>query len=191
MGKGGSSNSTNTTTTTNVSGTNAVSGDNLGVLLSGVNGSTVNIKATDHGAVRAAATVTTKALDSNVAAIKEANELSREAVKTNESVTKAAMASNENAIEKALIFGRDSMAANSEVNLRSLNNMRKSSEEAISVVKSMAEQSGTSARAAIAMAEETASRSQTGSASDMRKVTIAVAIVLGLAVTVVALKESS
>ena len=61
MGKGGSSNSTNTTTTTNVSGTNAVSGDNLGVLLSGVNGSTVNIKATDHGAVRAAATVTTKA----------------------------------------------------------------------------------------------------------------------------------
>ena len=101
------------------------------------------------------------------------------------------MASNENAIEKALIFGRDSMAANSEVNLRSLNNMRKSSEEAISAVKSMAEQSGTSARAAIAMAEETASRSQTGSASDMRKVTIAVAIVLGLAVTVVALKESS
>ena len=51
---GGKSKSSNKTTTTNVSGQNAISGDNLGTAISGVNGSTTNVQATDHGAVEGA-----------------------------------------------------------------------------------------------------------------------------------------
>lgn len=50
---GGKSKSSNKTQTTNVSGQNAISGDNLGTAISGVNGSTINVTATDHGAVDA------------------------------------------------------------------------------------------------------------------------------------------
>ncbi|KKZ05237.1 chemotaxis protein, partial [Vibrio parahaemolyticus] len=45
------SKSSNTSNTTNVSGQNAISGDNLGVAISGVNNSTINTTMTDHGAV--------------------------------------------------------------------------------------------------------------------------------------------
>ncbi|MEZ8106815.1 chemotaxis protein [Vibrio cortegadensis] len=48
---GGKSKSSNSTTTTNVSGQNAISGDNLGTAISGVNDSTINVTATDHGAI--------------------------------------------------------------------------------------------------------------------------------------------
>lgn len=48
------SKSSNTSNTTNVSGQNAISGDNLGVAISGVNNSTINTTMTDHGAVNAA-----------------------------------------------------------------------------------------------------------------------------------------
>lgn len=51
MGGGGSSSSNTTTNTKNVSGQNAIDGDNLGVAVSGVSDSTLNITATDHGAV--------------------------------------------------------------------------------------------------------------------------------------------
>ncbi|EKO3416126.1 chemotaxis protein [Vibrio fluvialis] len=48
---GGKSSSSNQTTTTNVSGQNAISGDNLGTAISGVNQSTINVTATDYGAI--------------------------------------------------------------------------------------------------------------------------------------------
>ncbi|MCF8779934.1 chemotaxis protein [Vibrio sp. IRLE0018] len=48
---GGKSKSSNTTNSTNVSGQNAISGDNLGTAISGVNNSTINVTATDHGAI--------------------------------------------------------------------------------------------------------------------------------------------
>ncbi|MDN3697780.1 chemotaxis protein [Vibrio cortegadensis] len=51
---GGKSKSSNKTQTTNVSGQNAISGDNLGTAISGVNDSTINVTATDHGAIQAA-----------------------------------------------------------------------------------------------------------------------------------------
>ncbi|MDO6545578.1 chemotaxis protein, partial [Photobacterium sanguinicancri] len=43
MGKGGSSKSDNTTTSTNTSGQNAIQGDNLGVAISGVNDSNIDV----------------------------------------------------------------------------------------------------------------------------------------------------
>lgn len=53
MGGGGSSKSSKTST--NVSGQNAIQGDNLGASVAGVNNSTVNISTTDHGAIEKAA----------------------------------------------------------------------------------------------------------------------------------------
>lgn len=62
MGKS-KSNSSNTSNTTNVSGQNAISGDNLGVAISGVNDSTINATMTDHGAVTAAVGLAETAVD--------------------------------------------------------------------------------------------------------------------------------
>lgn len=61
---GGKSSSSSSTSTTNVSGQNAIDGDNLGTAISGVNNSTVNVTATDHGSV-------TKAFDFGNAALDE------------------------------------------------------------------------------------------------------------------------
>ncbi|ORT52518.1 chemotaxis protein (plasmid) [Vibrio sp. qd031] len=51
---GGKSSSSSNTTATNTTGQNAIEGDNNGVALSGINDSTVNVTATDHGAVKGA-----------------------------------------------------------------------------------------------------------------------------------------
>ncbi|CAH8208490.1 chemotaxis protein [Vibrio aestuarianus] len=51
---GGKSSSSNQTKTTNVSGQNAISGDNLGTAISGINNSTLNVTATDYGSVNKA-----------------------------------------------------------------------------------------------------------------------------------------
>ncbi|HHP0488392.1 TPA: chemotaxis protein [Vibrio harveyi] len=48
---GGKSSSSNKTSTKNTSSQNAISGDNLGVALSGIEGSTINATVTDHGSV--------------------------------------------------------------------------------------------------------------------------------------------
>lgn len=51
---GGKSRSSSNTTNNNTSGQVGIDGDNLGVALSGIANSTVNVTATDHGAVNAA-----------------------------------------------------------------------------------------------------------------------------------------
>ncbi len=48
---GGKSSSSNKTSTKNTSSQNAISGDNLGVALSGIEGSTINATVTDHGSI--------------------------------------------------------------------------------------------------------------------------------------------
>ncbi len=89
MGKGGSSSSSNTTNTKNTSGQNAIQGDNLGVALSGVSDSEINVSMSDHGAIEAAkemgelamnnnADVTKTALDMGQTVAKDAIDLSRE-----------------------------------------------------------------------------------------------------------------
>ncbi|WFB46726.1 hypothetical protein [Vibrio coralliilyticus] len=145
MGKGGSSSSSNTTQNTNVNGTNAVSGDNLGVLVSGVNKSTINVTATDHGAVKAAANLSEKALASNQETVKEA------------------FSFGEKSLGKALDFGEQSLEAVSA-----------NSQSAIDAVKTMAAQSNQNARAALTMAENAKTYEQTGSASLNNKLVFAV-----------------
>ncbi|MCZ8497664.1 hypothetical protein O9929_01425 [Vibrio lentus] len=65
---------------------------------------------------------------------------------------------------------------------KALDNMRSNSVDTTSAIKStMAAQSGENARAALAAAENTASRSQTGSSGDISKVAIAVAAAFAIA----------
>ncbi|RWX54982.1 chemotaxis protein [Photobacterium chitinilyticum] len=97
MGKGGSSSSKNTTTTTNTSGQNAIQGDNLGVAISGVNGSNINVSMTDHGAMA------------------RASELGELALTSNTQVSTAALKMGKDTVDSAMDFGRDAIRANAEV----------------------------------------------------------------------------
>lgn len=80
MGGGGSSSSQNTTQTTNTNGTSAVSGDNLGVMISGVNGNIGSVTATDHGAVEAAKEVAKTAIASNVEATQSGERIASKSI---------------------------------------------------------------------------------------------------------------
>lgn len=213
MGGGGSTQSSNKTTNTNTSGSSAISGDNLGTVLTGVNiakGSSLNIMATDHGAVKSAGDIAKAALLSNTAAMKEASDLGSKAIDANTETLGAAfdfgrdaLKESSNTAQKAMAengavsrSAMDSMSKNtiyslkenSDVNKRAMDNMQKNSESSMSAVKAMASQSGENARAALVMAENTASRSQIGAAGEMSKVAIAVAVVLGVGFTVMAIK---
>jgi hypothetical protein len=213
MGGGGSTQSSNKTTNTNTSGSSAISGDNLGTVLAGVNvakGSSLNITATDHGAIKSAGDIAKAALLNNTAAMKEASNLGSKAIDSNsETLSKAfdfgksALETNSNMAQKAMAENgavsrgaMDSMSKNtmyslkenSDVNKRAMDNMQKNTENSTSAVKAMAAQSGENARAALVMAENTASRSQIGAAGEMSKVAIAVMVVLGMGFGVMAIK---
>ncbi|HHQ4186213.1 TPA: chemotaxis protein [Vibrio cholerae] len=89
---GGKSNSSNATTSTNVSGQNAIDGDNLGTAISGVNNSTINVTATDHGAV-------SKALELGGELINQTGEIFDSAVGFAGKVNKDSLQFAENALE--------------------------------------------------------------------------------------------
>ncbi|ARC91221.1 hypothetical protein B6A42_02370 [Vibrio coralliilyticus] len=182
MGKGGSSSSSNTTQTTNVSGTNAVSGDNLGVLLSGVNGSTVNVHATttDHGAVKAASDMAESSL-----------EFGRDALKSNENAVHEALKMGSESLSKSFSFGEESMKNAMSVSRESLDKMESTSKGAIDAVKSMATQSSENARTAIAMADKAKAHEQTGNAPEMTKIVYGVLIVMTIGGIAVAARGST
>ncbi|OAN11581.1 chemotaxis protein [Photobacterium jeanii] len=108
MGGGGSSSSSNTTTNTNTSGQNAIQGDNLGVAISGVNDSTVNVNMTDHGAMERAAELGELALNSNT-------EVSTKAMETNAKVTSDALNMGKDVVKNAMNFGEKALATNADV----------------------------------------------------------------------------
>ena len=170
MGGGGRTSSTSNTTNNNTSGTSAISGDNLGVVLSGISGSEVNVTSTDHGAIEGASAIANHALDSNVSAINSALDFGRESQAASNSTAQLA-------ITEA-----------TEVSTEAMENMLSNSENTTAAIKSMAAQSGESARAALTMAENTISQSQIGSDGEMSKVAIAVAVVLGVGFVAVTLK---
>ncbi|MDE1323864.1 hypothetical protein L9W97_01855 [Vibrio aestuarianus] len=101
---GGSSSSSNatssTTITKNQSNSAAFNGDMSGHVISGIEGSTINV--TDGGAVN-------KALESMYQSSKEAFSFGKEAISVNEAVSKAAMSTTESALDKALKFGSQAM----------------------------------------------------------------------------------
>ncbi|RPB42022.1 chemotaxis protein [Vibrio diabolicus] len=107
------SKSSNTSNTTNVSGQNAISGDNLGVAISGVNNSTINTTMTDHGAVNAA----------DHGAVNAAMELGEQAFE-NERISLEAMDTThdiaETAIDEVADFAGDSLATYASTNSENL-----------------------------------------------------------------------
>ena len=170
MSKGGKTSSDTTNNNINTSGSSAIDGDNLGVVLAGVNGSEINIKSTDYGAIEGAAAIATHALDSNVSAINSAFDFGRESQAASNSTAQLAI------------------KGAAEVSTEAMENMLSNSENTTSAIKAMAAQSGESARAALTMAENTISKSQIGSDGEMSKVAIAVAVVLGIGVVVISIK---
>ncbi|EJG1072857.1 chemotaxis protein [Vibrio parahaemolyticus] len=100
------SKSSNTSNTTNVSGQNAISGDNLGVAISGVNNSTINTTMTDHGAVTAAIELGGEMLNSN-------ERISLEAMDTTHDIA-------ETAIDEVVDFAGSSLATYASTNSENL-----------------------------------------------------------------------
>ncbi|OEE40755.1 hypothetical protein [Vibrio ordalii] len=89
---GGKSSSSNQTQTTNVSGQNAISGDNLGTAISGINNSTLNVTATDYGSVN-------KALDLGGELVEQTGRMFNDALKYAGGVNKDSLDFAENALE--------------------------------------------------------------------------------------------
>lgn len=89
---GGKSSSSNQTQTTNVSGQNAISGDNLGMAISGINNSTLNVTATDYGSVN-------KALDLGGELVEQTGRMFNDALKYAGGVNKGSLDFAENALE--------------------------------------------------------------------------------------------
>ncbi|MEH0690144.1 hypothetical protein H4F17_13895 [Vibrio cholerae] len=164
MGGGGSSSSKNTTQTTNTNGTSAVSGDNLGVMISGVNGNIGSVTMTDHGSTKAAENIAKEAIASNTEAMKQAGNLGSEALKA-----------NEKAVEHSLNFGEKSLDAVSQTN-----------SEAIEAVKALAAQSSENTRTALKVAEMAKTHEQTGTAPQMTKVALGVSGALAVGMVALA-----
>lgn len=113
---GGRSKSSNTTTSNNNSGQNAISGDNLGTAISGVTGSTINIEATDHGAVEGALELGGELLEQNGKVVKDSLNFAdrtvgdslkfgRESLKVSETALKEGVRFGETALEEGFRFG--------------------------------------------------------------------------------------
>ncbi|WP_203345438.1 chemotaxis protein [Vibrio alginolyticus] len=107
------SKSSNTSNTTNVSGQNAISGDNLGVAISGVNNSTINTTMTDHGAVNAAMELGEQAFEFGGEMLNSNERISLEAMDTTHDIA-------ETAIDEVADFTGDSLATYASTNSENL-----------------------------------------------------------------------
>ncbi|MCR9392384.1 chemotaxis protein [Vibrio alginolyticus] len=107
------SKSSNTSNTTNVSGQNAISGDNLGVAISGVNNSTINTTMTDHGAVTAAMELGEQAFEFGGEMLNSNERISLEAMDTTHDIA-------ETAIDEVADFAGDSLATYASTNSENL-----------------------------------------------------------------------
>ncbi|HCH2592282.1 TPA: chemotaxis protein [Vibrio parahaemolyticus] len=107
------SKSSNTSNTTNVSGQNAISGDNLGVAISGVNNSTINTTMTDHGAVNAAMELGEQAFEFGGEMLNSNERISLEAMDTTHDIA-------ETAIDEVVDFAGSSLATYASTNSENL-----------------------------------------------------------------------
>ncbi|EPA0546770.1 chemotaxis protein [Vibrio alginolyticus] len=107
------SKSSNTSNTTNVSGQNAISGDNLGVAISGVNNSTINTTMTDHGAVNAVMELGEQAFEFGGEMLNSNERISLEAMDTTHDIA-------ETAIDEVADFAGDSLATYASTNSENL-----------------------------------------------------------------------
>jgi len=143
MGKGGSSSSKTTTSNTNVSGQNAIQGDNLGVSLAGVNNSTVTVTGTDYGALERADKLVQESMD----AMKES---AAAAVQSNESVSESAINGASDNLRQSLAYAEavdestnrlvaDTVAQMGETSKHSIESQQQTAFEAMRVAESAAQ----------------------------------------------------
>lgn len=146
------SSSTNLTETTNTSGSAAAGGDNLGVMISGVNDADINLKMTDHGAMAIA------------------GEMAEEAFNFGNN----ALMSNQKVTGDSLDFASGVVGANKDI-----------SQYAIDSIKSMAGQQTETTKAAIAMAEATKAREQTGENESNNELLKNISLIVGILGTII------
>ncbi len=165
MGGKSSSKSTsqNVTTTTNNSGSAAAGGDNLGVMLSGVNNSDINLQMTDHGAM---------AVAGNLA--EEAFNFGNNSLKVNQNVVSDSLDFASDALYGAFNFGEEAINANKDV-----------SQYAIDSIASMAGQQSETTKAAIAMANASKAREQTGENNSNNELLKNISLMVGILGTVI------
>jgi len=113
---GGKSKSSNSTTTSNNSGQNAISGDNLGTAISGVNNSTLNVTATDHGAIEAAGNLAELSMTT-------LGSVSNNALEQMGDVSKGAFELSKDATQKVADFSKDALKQYSASNSENLSMM--------------------------------------------------------------------
>ncbi|MGF1723627.1 chemotaxis protein [Photobacterium nomapromontoriensis] len=161
MGGGGKSSSSNQTTNTNVSGQNAISGDNLGVAISGVNDSNINVTMTDHGA------------------IERATELGELAFASNTEVTTAALEMGANSVSEALDFGLGAMELNAEVSNNAINQVSQAHGENLQMLAGLAGNQATQNSENLeALKELAVMKADGGQVATSKQMTIMVGIVM-------------
>lgn len=101
---GGRSSSSSSSNTTNVTGQNAIDGDNLGTAISGVNNSTVNVTATDHGAVSKAFELGEKSFEFGESSLDMVENAVGETLGFADSTVKESLGFAENALDESLGF---------------------------------------------------------------------------------------
>ncbi len=176
-----------TDNTKNVSGV-ASAEENYGTILSGVNDSTIHVVNTDYGALNLANNLASNALSSNSKALDSAlgfagnvvgssNKLANNALLSNTAVTEnalgfaggtvgAALESNTAVTESALGFAGGTVGAVLESNNSALEGALESnvitSNNAMTILSAMAGQQSATTQSAIAMANASKAREQTG-----------------------------
>jgi hypothetical protein len=106
---GGKSSSSSSSNTTNVTGQNAIDGDNLGTAISGVNNSTVNVTATDHGAVAKAFELGEKSFEFGESSLDMVENAVGETLGFADSTVKESLGFAENAMDSSMGLANNSL----------------------------------------------------------------------------------
>ncbi|MEZ8068001.1 hypothetical protein [Vibrio sp. FF145] len=152
------SNAKTITTTTNKSNSQGIGGDNNGFALSGIENSDINLSMTDHGAMAVAGKTAEEAFHFGNNAL----DLASETVDTSFNF-------GESALEEALSFGESALGTNADL-----------SEHAIDSIKSMAGQQTETTKAALAMANASKAREQTGENESNNELLKNVSLMVGI-----------
>ncbi|WP_415721589.1 chemotaxis protein [Photobacterium ganghwense] len=168
MGRSKSQKSSNTT---NVSGTNGIDGDNLGVAISGVNGSNINVNLTDHGAI-------TRASEMGELAITANTQMARDALDSNTDVSKAALRMGSETVDRALDFGESALDYNSELSMKAINDVSNAHHENLQMVAGLAgNQAAQNSENLAALKDLAAMNSDGGQVATTKQMTIMVGLV--------------
>lgn len=158
----GGSKSKSNQSTTNVSGQNAIQGDNLGIAISGVNGSTINATMTDHGAVEAA------------------SELAMSALANNTKTTDRAFDFGDKALDRSLDFGETALEANTDIAKTAMNTLAESNGENMQMLAGLAgnqaQQNTQNLNTMMELAKLKADGGQTEVAGDMKTVAVVASV---------------